>query len=105
MSAARFADAGCTARGNMPSRRSKAGATPRLLTQRQIFLEHARPVDDMRAVRLGGVERTGFDLGDRSIPEVNAPFASIGSVGYLRTPWQSPWCRMRGRKVRLLSRN
>src|SRR6516165_6365161 len=44
------------ARGNGPGRR--------IVTQRQIFVAHARPVDEMRAVRLGdGVERTGFDYG------------------------------------------
>ena len=34
------------------------------MTQRQIFVAHARLVDEMRAVALGdGVERTGFDYG------------------------------------------
>src|SRR5262249_33223834 len=40
------------------------GSGRRIVTQRQIFVAHARLVDDMRAVRLGdGVERTGFDYG------------------------------------------
>src|SRR5262249_30358906 len=40
------------------------GSSRRIVTQRQIFVTHARLADDMRAVRLGdGVERTGFDYG------------------------------------------
>ena len=36
----------------------------RIVTQWQIFVAHARLVDEMRAVRLGdGVERAGFDDG------------------------------------------
>jgi len=38
----------------------------RIVTQWQIFVAHARLVDEMRAVRFGdGVERAGFDYGQQ----------------------------------------